>query len=96
MKNRMPGPSARTQPHDPARAVLAYGLWLRVGVTGAGALVVGLLQLFDREAQLLPALALAGGGSVLAAIGWARGRRALGMVRIETAAPEPAGTHAAA
>jgi len=96
MKNRMPGPSARTQPHDAARAVLAYGLWLRVGVAGAGAVVVGLLQLFNGEATLLRALVLAGGGGVLAAIGWARGRRALGLVAIENAAPEPAGTHAAA
>ena len=62
------------------RALVECGLWLCIGFIGASGLAAGLLQLFDGEVKPLSALALAGGGSVLAAVSWWRGRTVLDIV----------------
>ena len=43
------------------RALLACGLWMRLGFVGASAVAVGVIQLFGNEASPLSALALAVG-----------------------------------
>ncbi len=55
------------------RALIASSLWLHIGFIGASVLGVGLLQLFDGEANRPLALALAFFGSLLAAATWRRG-----------------------
>lgn len=55
------------------RALIASSLWLHVGFVGASVLAVGLLQLFDGEANWPSALALSLFGSLLAAAAWRRG-----------------------
>jgi hypothetical protein len=55
------------------RALIARSLWLHIGFIGASVLGVGLLQLFDGEANWPSALALAFFGSLLAAATWRRG-----------------------
>jgi hypothetical protein len=59
------------------RALVECGLWLRVGFIGASGVAAGLIQLVDGSAKLLPALALAVGGSFLAAASWWRARAVL-------------------
>lgn len=59
------------------RALLACGLWLRLGFVGASAVVVGLIQLFGDEASPVSALALAVGGAALAVVSWRRAHAAL-------------------
>jgi hypothetical protein len=76
------------------RALLACGLWLRLGFIGASGLVAGMLLLFDGSLEPLSALVLAVGGGVLAAFSWWRARTVLGLVDAPTtvtaAAPSPA------
>lgn len=55
------------------RALIASSLWLHIGFIGASVLGVGLLQLFDGEANRPLPLALAFFGSLLAAATWRRG-----------------------
>ncbi len=55
------------------RALLACGLWLRVGFVGACGGALGLAQLLDGTMKPLPALALVIGGGALAAVSWWRG-----------------------
>lgn len=62
-----PAPRSKT-----GRALLACGLWLRVGYFGASATIVGLIQLFGGETTPLSPLALTLGGAVLAVVGWRR------------------------
>ncbi len=57
------------------RALVLCGLWLHIGLIGAAAFAVGLLQLLD-GATMGP-LALILGGGVLAAAGWRRARSIL-------------------
>jgi hypothetical protein len=59
------------------RALVACSLWLHIGLIGAAALAVGLLQLFDGETKWLSALALAFSGGALAAASWRRARTVL-------------------
>ena len=59
------------------RALVACSLWLHIGLIGAAALAVGLLQLLDGETKWLSALALAFSGGVLAAASWRRARTVL-------------------
>jgi membrane protein implicated in regulation of membrane protease activity len=60
------------------RALVVSGFWLHVGLLGAAAVAVGLLQLFGGEVTL-SALALTCSGGVLAAASWRRARRVLGQ-----------------
>ena len=55
------------------RALLACGLWLRVGFIGACGAALGLAQLLDGTMKPFPALALVIGGGVLAVVSWWRG-----------------------
>ncbi len=59
-------------------ALIAYGLWLRVGFVGASGFAAGLIELVDGGMKPLFALALAAGGAALAAAGWWRARTLLG------------------
>jgi hypothetical protein len=58
--------------------VVAFGLWLRLSIIGAGMVVAGLLLAFDDPSRPLSTLALALGGGVLAATAWRRAARILG------------------
>lgn len=87
-------PSAKLYPMpelrgEGGRALLACGLWLRVGFIGASAAIVGLIQLFGGETTPLSALALALGGGALAVLGWRRAH--LALQRADTAAAATAG-----
>lgn len=62
------------------RALIEYGVWLRIGFIGACGPAAALLQLFDGEVKPLSALVLAAGGGALAAISWRRCRTVLGNV----------------
>ena len=55
-------------------ALLASGLWLRVGTVGAFGLVGVLHQLFNGEMQPLSGLALAAASTVLVVMSWWRAR----------------------
>ena len=55
------------------RALVACGLWVRIGFIGASGAALGLAQLLDGTMRPLPALALLVGGGVLAAVSWWRG-----------------------
>jgi hypothetical protein len=59
------------------RALLACGLWMRLGFVGASAVAVGVIQLFGNEASPLTALALAVGGAAVAVMSWRRAHAAL-------------------
>jgi hypothetical protein len=59
------------------RAMLACGLWMRLGFIGASLVAVGVIQLFDGETSALSALSFVAGGAVLAALGWRRAHAAL-------------------
>lgn len=82
------------------RALVACGLWLRIGFVGASAVAVGLLLLFDGEVAPLLALALAVGGGVLAAASWWRAATVLdvadGAAAVTDGASLPASARAAA
>ena len=78
------------------RALLACGLWLRLGFIGASGLAAGLILLFDGSLEPLWALALAVGGGVLAAFSWWRARTVLELVdapmTVTAAAPSSTNT----
>jgi len=59
------------------RALLACSFWLHSGFIGAVAVAAGVIQLFDGDASLSSALALALSGAVLAAASWRRARTVL-------------------
>ncbi len=67
-------------PHSPAsrgeakHALVASGLWLRVGFVGASALAATLAMLFRGEPPALLTLATGFGGGVLAALAWRHAR----------------------
>jgi hypothetical protein len=61
-------------PRNTRFALIAWGLWLRVGIVGALGVLAGVLQFFESEVKPLAALALVVGGAALAAIGWWRAR----------------------
>ena len=67
-----PKPDAATR-----RALTVCGLWMRVGFVGASATAVGVIQLFDRNWNLLTALSTLTAGIALAAFGWRRAHAAL-------------------
>jgi hypothetical protein len=79
--------------HGPARrALLACGLWMRLGFVGASAVAVGVIQLFGNEVSPLTALALVVGGAAVAVVGWRRAHAALSKdadVPTTTAAAPP-------
>jgi hypothetical protein len=68
------------------RALIASSLWLHIGLIGASVLAVGLLQLFDGEANWPSPLALAFFGSLLAAATWRRGLTVLSNAERASAA----------
>jgi len=76
------------------RALVACGMWLRVGLIGASGVAAGLMQLVDGEVRPLSALALAVGGGLLAAASWFRARAVLESA--DKAIPETAGRPSAA
>ena len=59
------------------RAMLACGLWMRLGFLGASLVAVGVIQLFDGETSALSAFSFVAGGAVLAVLGWRRAHAAL-------------------
>ena len=59
------------------RVLVMCGLWMLIGFVCATAVAVGVLQLFDGEANWLLALALIVCGGVLTAASWHRGRAIL-------------------
>ena len=61
-------------------ALLACGLWLRIGTIGALGLAGVLHQLLTGEMQPLSALALAAGAGVLMVVSWWRARVVLDLV----------------
>jgi hypothetical protein len=68
----------RPELHGPAgRALLACGLWMRLGFVGASAAAIGLIELVGNEVRPLSALALAVGGAALAVLSWRRAHAAL-------------------
>ena len=69
-------------------------LWLHVGFTGASAVAVGVLQLFERN--WLSALALVFFGGVLAVVGWRRGRIVLGPAEQASAVAKRSGQYVGA
>ena len=75
-------------------ALLASGLWLRLGTVGAFGLVGVLHQMFIGEMQPLSGLALAAGAGVLVVMSWWRARVVLDYVdeadETTVAAPLPA------
>lgn len=75
-------------------ALLASGLWLRIGTVGAFGLVGILHQLFIGEMQPLSGLALAAGAGALVVMSWWRARVVLdhgaGADEGTEAAPLPA------
>ena len=62
------------------RALFVSSLWLRVGFIGASAIATGLLGLMDVESSSLSAFVLVLSGSVLAIVGWHRGRKMLDVI----------------
>ena len=72
--NAYPTPELRKKA---GAALVACGLWLRIGFVGASAVAAGLIQLFDGKVKPFSALALAVGGGVLAAVSWWRARTVL-------------------
>ncbi len=75
-------------------ALLAYGLWLRVGFIGACGPAAALGELLSARPDALSALALAVGGAVLAAIAWWRIRAMLAVLDRDVAVA-PGGSSAA-
>lgn len=75
-------------------ALLASGLWLRLGIVGAFGLVGVLHQVFIGEMQPLSGLALAAGAGALVVMSWWRARVVLDYVNVAdestAAAPLPA------
>ena len=68
----------RPQLHGPAgRALLACGLWMRLGFVGASAAAISVIELLGNEVRPLSALALAVGGVALAVVSWRRAHAAL-------------------
>lgn len=53
-------------------ALVASGLWLRIGFIGVSGVAAGLLQLTNGDVRPISALALAIGGGVLAMSSWWR------------------------
>ena len=78
------------------RALIASGVWLRLGFIGAFGFGAGVLQLFEGGMSPLSALALAVGGGALAVVSWWRGRAALENVDEATVVTSGAASLAAA
>ncbi|MDH5245464.1 MAG: hypothetical protein OEW98_03365 [Betaproteobacteria bacterium] len=74
LMNVYPAPEARRKAE---RALVASGLWLRIGFIGACGVAVGLIQLINGGAKPVSALALALAGGVLAATSWRRAKTVL-------------------
>ena len=73
------------RPRNP-RAWLAYGLWLRLALTGILLVTGGAALLAEGESNALSALAASLGGAALAAFAW---RRAAALLdRIDAPAPD--------
>ena len=85
-------PPAAPDADDESRAALiAAGLWMRAGFVGTSALVIGLILLFNREANPLLALAIALGGGAFAAFAWRRSWTNLARAdAVEATSPPPA------
>lgn len=62
-------PDRRSPAH---RALVASGLWMRVGFVGASVFAVGLIALFNGDASAATALASAITGGLVAAYAWRR------------------------
>jgi len=67
------------------RALLAYGLWLRLALVGVLVVTGGIAVLIESESSGMSALAASLGGAALAAFAWRRG--AVVLARIDPAAP---------
>ena len=78
MENRPVNVYQMPEPNGPARrALLACGLWMRLGFVGASAAAVGVIELFGNEASPLTALVIALGGAAVAVVSWRRAHAAL-------------------
>jgi hypothetical protein len=102
---RRPNPNLHSMPElqdNIERVLVACSLWLHIGLIGASAIAVGLLQLFDGEARWPFALALAISGGVLAAVSWRSGLTVLERAdRVQSSLPmyspsSPVGTRSPA
>ena len=86
--------------HGPTgRALLACGLWMRLGFIGASGVAVGVIQLFGNEGSPLAALTFALGGAALAVVSWRRAHAALSKADApseETAPAESGGARGVA
>jgi hypothetical protein len=82
------------------RALVACGLWMRLGFVGASVVAVGLIQLFGSETSPLSAFALAASGAALAVLSWRRAHAALsksdGPATPTVAEPAPASVRSVA
>ncbi len=94
LKYVYPTPKARRRAE---RALVASGLWLRIGFIGACGVAVGLIQLINGGAKPITALALALAGGVLAVTSWRHARAVLKRADAPLpAAPSTRGDHALA
>lgn len=58
-------------------AMVAFGLWLRLAIVGAGAVLMGVILSFDSPPNVLLPVALVLGGGLLAATSWRKATRIL-------------------
>src|SRR5262245_50552458 len=78
-------------PGDPlARRLIASGVWLRLAIVGASAVIGAVIAALGGQAELAPALAIVAGGAILAFVAWKRARALLD----EAPASAPAGAAA--
>ena len=93
MENRPVNVYQKPELHGPTgRALLACGLWMRLGFVGASAVAVRVIRLFGNDVSPLTALALAVGGAAVAVVSWRRAHAALSKdadVPAPTAAARP-------
>ena len=68
------------------RALLAYGLWLRVALVGVLVVTGGIAVLVEHQSSAASALAASLGGAALAAFAWRRAAAVL--ARIDPSAPD--------
>ena len=96
MENRPVNVYQKPELHGPTgRALLACGLWMRLGFIGASGVAVGVIQLFGNEGSPLAALAFVLGGAALAAVSWRRAHAALSKVDVPGAETAPSASSGA-
>ncbi|MFO1316166.1 MAG: hypothetical protein U1F58_11240 [Burkholderiales bacterium] len=84
---RNPGFDLRTRE---GRAYVAYGAWLRVAITGAGATLGGIALMLSGDAAPASGLALAFGGAAVAYASWRRAVAVLEAIGAPPAVSAPA------